>query len=329
MGFVFIVGYFTYSSTIYSPIDELDTQNISFQIEKGAAVKTIAANLEEKGLIKNDFTFYLYAKSHNLGEKIVAGKFMLNKSMTVPQIIEEISNPEQSGFVITIQEGLRLKDIDQKLVDLELINSGEFLTSIRDFEDWDLYSFISKETHSNLDLSLEGYIYPDTYFLDPLEFEPQDLIYLGLDNFEQKYFNNIDSTQESQITQNYTKEEIIIMASIIENEVFGETDRAIVSGMLWKRLENGWTIGADATLLYITDDRTITAADLELDSPYNTRKFQGLPPGPICNPSTSSIKAAMYPTESEYWFYLTTLDTGEVIYAKSNEEHNVNKGKYL
>jgi len=119
------------------------------------------------------------------------------------------------------------------------------------------------------------------------------------------------------------------MASIIENEVFGAENRKIVSGILWKRFENSWPLGADITLLYTKEDRKITAEDLASDSPYNTRKLQGLPPGPISNPSLESIEAAMFPKESSYWFYLTDPDNGEVIYAKSNEEHNQNRAKYL
>jgi UPF0755 protein len=119
------------------------------------------------------------------------------------------------------------------------------------------------------------------------------------------------------------------MASIIENEVFGKDNREIVSGILWKRLDSGWKLDADSTLLYITKDRKITAEDLQLDSPYNTRKNGGLPPGPICNPSVESIVAAMFPKESNYWFYLTTSDTGEVIYAETNDQQNANKAKYL
>jgi len=182
---------------------------------------------------------------------------------------------------------------------------------------------LDKETLSQLSLPLEGYIYPDTYFLDPVDFQAQDLIYLTLDNFERKTIELIPEIK------NHSVNEIITMASIIENEVFGEEDRHLVSGLLWKRLESGWTIGADATLLYITDDRELTAEDLAIDSSYNTRKNLGLPIGPISNPSLESIKAAMYPEASNYWFYLTTLDTGEVIYSSSNEEHNLNRAKYL
>lgn len=304
-------------------MDPEDTSETSFQIKKGTSVKEIAKNLEDEDLIVSARTFYNYTKYNDLDKDIIAGRFLLSKSMTIPQIVNAVSDPSQAEFIITIQEGLRVKDIDQKLVELELIEPTEFITAVKNFDGWEYYDFLAKDTLSTLDIPLEGYIYPDTYFLDPADFESKNLIYLALDNFENKF-----KDLQSEI-KNHSYHEILIMASIIENEVFGLKDRKLVSGILWKRLESGWTLGADATLLYITEDRTITQEDLDKESPYNTRKNLGLPPGPISNPSLESITASMYPESSNYWFYLNTPDTGEVIYAHSNEEHNQNKVKHL
>lgn len=321
-----ITSYFIYSkynSYIFDPVDKNSDTEISFQIKKGQTAKEIGKNLAEKDLTKSSTAFYFYTKSHDLGEKLIAGRFLLKKSMNVPEILATITDPAEAEYIITIQEGLRAKDIDQKLVDLGLIQKDDFNNAVKNFKGWQYYSFLDKTNLEKLEFPLEGYLYPDTYFLDPEIFKPDDLIYLALDNFEKKI------TPLRKNNKNGTVNEIITMASIIENEVFGSKDRKIVSGILWKRLENNWTIGADATLLYITDDRKLTQEELMIESPYNTRKNKGLPPGPISNPSIESIEAAIFPEESEYWFYLTTPDTGEVIYSKSNEEHNANKSKYL
>ena len=317
------IVYLKYVSYIENPVDENSEETISFQIKKGSTAKEIGKNLKEKNLIKNQTAFYLYTKFNNLGEKIIAGRFLLNQSMNVKKILAAITDPKQAEFIITIQEGITLKDIDQKLVDLTLINPGKFLKAVKDFNGWQYYQFLDKKILETLASPLEGYIYPDTYFLDPADFKPEDLIYLTLDNFEKK----ITELPKSQ--SKYSFHQIITMASIIENEVRSFSDRKMVSGILWKRLENAWPLGADATLLYITNDRKITSEDLEIDSPYNTRKYAGLPPGPVSNPSIESITAAIFPEQSNYWFYLTTLDTGEVIYAETNEEHNANRKKYL
>jgi UPF0755 protein len=321
--FTLLIGYIKYRGFIYTPVDSSDNSSISFQVKKGQSVREIAKNLEQKGLIKSPSSLYLYAKTNHLGENIIAGRFVLTKAMNGPKILEVLSDASKAQFIITVQEGLTIKDIDAKLVDMELIKAGNFIQAVKSFNNWEGYSFLDKSTLSKLDLPLEGYLYPDTYFLNPDGFKSSDLISMMLNNFEKKF----SKLQES--IKKHTIHQIITMASIIESEVKSSKDRKNVSGILWKRLDAHWPIGADATLLYITTDRTITAKDLAIDSPYNTRKNQGLPPGPICNPSVNSIEAAMYPTSTDYWFYLTTLDTGKVIYAKSNDEQNVNRAKYL
>lgn len=317
------LAYLSYRNDIYNAVDPKDDTKISFTIKKGDSIDEIGERLTAQELIKGDFSFWLYITLNNFDKKIIAGRFILTKSMTAKQIVEDITDVKKAEFIIVIQEGLQISDIDQKLVDLELIKPGEFIKAVKDFDGWQYYSFLDQKTLDKLDLPLEGYIYPDTYFLDPSSFKPHKLIYLALDNFEKKTADLLPQLKK------HSTHQIVTMASIIEKEVFGEENRKTVSGILWKRFENNWPLGADATLLYAKTDRKITEEDLKADSPYNTRKYQGLPPGPICNPSVESIKATMFPKESPYWFYLTEPEKGEVIYATSNEEHNKNRAKYL
>lgn len=312
-----------YQRDIKIPADPSDDSVIYFQIERGASIKSIGQDLEEEGIIKSSRSFRVYIKRNEPDLKILAGRFPLKKSMTVPSIIKTISKPSKAEFAITIQEGLMIRDIDKRLVEMELTSPGEFKAAVKNFEDWERYDFLNRETLSKLDLPLEGYIYPDTYFLDPADFHPSELIYKALNNFEKKFASVRNEIKDK------TYHEIITMASIVETEVFGEEDRKLVAGILWKRLRNNWRLDADATLLYIKDDRVITSADLQSDSPYNTRKFHGLPPGPVSNPSLESIKATITPIESEYWFYLNATKTGETIFAKTNDEHNRNRAIYL
>ncbi|MCX6735140.1 MAG: endolytic transglycosylase MltG [Candidatus Peregrinibacteria bacterium] len=323
VAFVLLVLYIRYHSFVYDPVDPSDNTGISFQVKKGQSVKDIAGSLEQKGLIKSPLSLYIHAKLNHLGENIIAGRFVLTKAMNGPKILEALSDASKAQFVITVQEGLTIKDIDAKLVDMDLIKAGNFIQAVKSFDNWQGYLFLDKATLSKLDLPLEGYLYPDTYFLNPDGFRPNDLISMMLNNFEKKFSKLQENIKKHSIHQ------IITMASIIESEVKSSKDRKNVSGIFWKRLDAHWPLGADATLLYVTKDRTITGKDLAINSPYNTRKNQGLPPGPICSPSIDSIEAAMYPTTTAYWFYLTTLDTGKVIYAKTNEEQNLNRAKYL
>ncbi|MFH1218358.1 MAG: endolytic transglycosylase MltG [Candidatus Peregrinibacteria bacterium] len=316
---VLLVGIFVgwYFNAVNVPLNRESDETISFLVKKGSVASEIGAGLEDAGLIRSDLAFSLYVRFNGLAQDVIAGRFLLSPGMSIGEIAEVITDPAQAEFVITVQEGLRVLDIEKKLVDLELVKEGEFVEGVKNFDGWEFYWFLEEG------MSLEGYLFPDTYFLDPVEFEPHDLIYLMLDNFEGKIEEFRGDFGDRTLA------EIVNMASIIETEVVGEEDRKIVSGILWKRLDADWALGADATLLYITEDRVISAKDLEIDSLYNTRKNKGLPPTPIGNPGLSSLKAAIFPEESEYWFYLTTLDTGEVVYAKTNEEHNENKRKYL
>lgn len=320
---IFGLAYWRYGYYINTPVDPNDSTKVSFQIKKGETIEEIAENLEDKGMILSNWAFYMYVRFNDFDKNIIYGRFLLNKSLNIKEIASIFTDPAKAEYVITIQEGLTIKDIEEKLIDFGLVEKGEFLNEVKKFEGWEYYSFLDQKVVKFLTLPLEGYLFPDTYFLNPVDFKPYDLIYLALDNFEKKF------EELKKYIKNRSISEILTMASIIEKEVTGEKDRKIVSGILWKRLDNGWILGADAAILYVTEDRIITNEDLKIDSPYNIRKYRGLPPGPICNPSIESIKAAIFPQESDYWYYLTAKDTGEVIYGKTNEEHNLNRRKYL
>ncbi len=312
-------------NAIYNPIDEKNTEEISFVIKTGTSVKEIAQNLKDEGLIRCPLSFYGYVRIYGEDKNITSGRFMLKKSMNVPQIVETITVAAPSESIITIQEGLTISEIDDKLTAQGLINDEDFEIAIKNFNNYESYPFIDKNIVTTLEYPLEGYLYPDTYFVDGLEFKSEDLIEKMLKNFSVKFktVEDIFNSQEKSL------HEIITMASILQKEVRTPEDFNIVSGILWKRLESNWHIGADATIIYVTKRKNITVQDLELDSPYNTRLHVGMPPGPISNPDINHIKASLTPEESDYWYYLTTLDTGEVIYARTNDEHNVNKAKYL
>lgn len=321
-----LYGWYHYSRYMYfleTPVDSSDSAGVTFVIKKGENLNEIAKNLFEKDLILDTDALKTHAKLSGNDRKIIAGRFILNRSMTIPQVVEEITNTDKSETIITIPEGSTVADIDNTLVSQGLINPGEFVTAVNDFDDWENYPFLDKESSAGLIHPLEGYLFPDTYFVDPLDFYSENLIQLMLNNFQTKLSDEFAKNHERSIN------EIIIMASIVEKEVRTTADIPVVAGILWKRLDSGWMLGADATLLYLKEDRTIDYGDLQDDSPYNTRLNAGLPPGPICNPGLKSIMGTLYPEESPYWFYLTTLDTGEVIYAESNEIHNQNKLKYL
>lgn len=291
-----------------------------FKINTQESVKSIAARLKQKNLIRNDLIFYLYAKQQNLGEKIKAGTFILSKKNSVPQILEILTNTGKGEIKFLIPEGFTIKEIDQKLASLELINLGEFESYTKNQFQLISNDFLISEKN------MEGFLFPDTYFINPNTFKVNDFAQRLINNFAKKALPEIKKQIGFSKRSLY---EIIIMASIVEKEVHTDRDRPLIADILWRRLDNGWMLGADATILYLTSKKTITSTDLENESPYNTRKNKGLPPTPISNPGLKAIMATLNPQPNSYWYYLTPPNSTEVIYAMTNEEHNQNKKRYL
>ncbi|MFA5109059.1 MAG: endolytic transglycosylase MltG [Patescibacteria group bacterium] len=180
---------------------------------------------------------------------------------------------------------------------------------------------------------LEGYLFPDTYRIYA-DSTAEEVVEKMLDNFDKKLTPAMRADIKKQGKTIY---QIITMASIIEKEApidYQKTDNRdarIISGIFWNRLKIGQALQSDATLSYILNDNQPqhSGKDLVIDSPYNTYKYRGLPPGPICNPGILAIKAAIYPLATDYYYFLTPKGKDEVIYAHTNEEHNKNKNQYL
>jgi len=313
-----------YNYLISTPVDPYDDSKISIAIKKGDSINNLAKTLKNKNLILDENAFREYMRNSGLDHKIVAGRFMLQKTQTIPDIAKTITESKNAEYILTIPEGSTVRDIDNKLAAMDVISSGDFIKAVKEFSDFDKYPFLDKVKTQNLEYPLEGYLFPDTYFIDPQNFHSENLIQLMLNNFAKKLDYNLTTQHHHSLF------DIIIMASIVEKEIKTDKDRPIVAGILWKRLDNNWMLGADATLLYLKkNDRNLNQTDLKSDSPYNTRNRAGLPPGPICNPGLKSILAAINPEESPYFYYLTNPENGQVIYAVTNDQHNANKLKYL
>lgn len=299
-------------------------QEVTFLISQGESLNSVANRLSDQNIISSPFFFKRYLASNNLDTKIQAGSFSLSTNSSSKQIAETLIDSSQSNRMrITIPEGYKISQIDETLSQLGLTQAGEFTQCTQTCNiSHPILDHIPTDTKS-----LEGFLYPDTYFVDPASFTNQKLIIDMLNNFENKLPTNWQESISNTPANNLY--EVIIMASIVEREVLSPTDKANVAHILWKRLENDWRIDADAALLYDQPDNIITQSDLQSNSPYNLRKFNGLTPTPISNPSLETIQATLNPITNPYWFYITTLDTGKVIYATTLEQHNSNVQKYL
>ncbi|MCP6717927.1 MAG: endolytic transglycosylase MltG [Patescibacteria group bacterium] len=322
---------------IFSPKNSIDTENKFFLVEKGQNLFEIANNLEDQEIIKNKFFFNFYVLLKMSQNKLKAGEYFLSSSMNIRSVADKIISGDTAKTIITIPEGWNLRDIGWyfenegmfqaeelfELIGFPLINYSinTDLPKPKDFSSD--YIFLNDKPKN---ISLEGYLFPDTYEIAYDE-ELEGIVEKMLDNFNKK----LSQSLRNEITkQGKTIFEIITMASLIEKEVQSLNDKKIVSGILWKRLSAGMGLQVDATITYITNKKSskVSKQETEIDSLYNTYKYRGLPLGPISNPGLESIEAAIYPQNSDYWYYLSALD-GETIFSKTLEEHNIAKAKYL
>lgn len=290
----FLIGIFIWSE-IYLPKNFQSGEEKLFSVEKGQSLFQISQYLEKEGLIKNKFFFNLYVILKGSQKKLQAGEYFLKPSESIAKIAKKIISGDTTKIIVTIPEGFTLKQIEERL-GLKL--PGE---------------------------NLEGFLFPDTYYL-PVDVTPEKVVEIMTTNFDKK----MAPFKEEIEGQGKTIFEIVIMASLLEKEVKTFEDKELVSGILWKRLKNNIPLQVDATISYITGKQTtrISREETQIDSPYNTYKYLGLPIGPICNPGIDSIKAAIYPKNSQYWYYLSTSE-GKTIFSETLEEHNLAKAKYL
>ena len=293
--FIIFLSIFFIWQGICLPKNPALTEEKLFLVEKGDGLFQIAENLEKEGLIKSKFFFDFYVLIKGGQNKLRAGEYFLSPSMNITEIARKIILGEIAKIIVTIPEGFTVKQIEERL-GLKLPGTD-----------------------------LEGFLFPDTYQF-PLRVSGEEAVKIMRDNFEKKFTPYRNEVSGAGLTTF----EIITMASLIEKEVQTLEDRQIVSGILWKRRNHSIPLQVDATITYITGKRTtkVSIEETKIDSPYNTYKYLGLPFGPICNPGLESIKAAVNPEDSDYWYYLSTPE-GATIFGKTLEEHNAAKAKYL
>lgn len=319
---ILLLGLIIFAWEVYFPVNSSSAENVEFLAQKGEGDEEIAVRLKEMGIIKNNYFFNIYAIISGNDSKLQAGKYSLSSAMTIPEIIKKLASGDVIKQKIKIIEGWDIKDIEKYFVD-------EKISSIEDFKEAlnkDYSSEFGFLNEKPKDISIEGYLFPDTYNVS-LGAKADDVVRLMLSNFNKKLN---DGLRQQIISQKKTIFEVITMASIIEKEVKTMEDKKIVAGILWKRLGAGMPLQVDATINYITNKNNSgsTIKDTKIDSPYNTYKYKGLPKGPISNPGMDSILATIYPTETKYWYYLSGFD-GQTIFSETFLEHNMAVVKYL
>lgn len=303
---------------VQSALKPANSQNLQTQVfivRKGQTTESIGNDLKKAELIRSPIAFKVVVARFGLSRSLQAGSFNLSQSMTTKDIAVALTQGTLDVWV-TILEGWRREEIAQELAQVFQGKSTPF----------------SKEIFLEETISKEGYLFPDTYLI-PLSASEADVAAILTNTFEQKITQEYASVINKS---NFNLNEIITLASLIEREAKTDTARKMVAGILLNRLEIGMALQVDATLQYALGYNSIAgdwwtpplARDKEIDSLHNTYKYPGLPPTPICSPSLSSITAAIYPTTSDYLYYITGND-GNMYYATTLEQHNSNVQTYL
>src|SRR3990167_8027126 len=306
-----------FSEVIKSPLDAPK----EIVIKEGQGAYEIADILKEEGAIENKLVFIAYIFITGNEKKLQAGRYLFKPGVTILGIVYSISSglAETNDIIITIPEGYNIWEIDKRLAEFGLVAEGEF----------------AKKYQSD-----EGQFFPDTYRFDR-EGETADTIAEKMKNHL-----NLKFKEFSLIFSSLVLRDTLTRASILEKEARREEDMRLVAGIIRNRLARKMPLQIDATVSYGACLRDLqvrlvnkykycdvsqigVGAEIRIDSPYNSYKRSGLPPGPIANPGITAIQAVLNPKQSDYFYYLSTRDGSQMIFSKTGAEHVANRRKYL
>lgn len=330
-----------FSSVIYSifnmffgAVDKNDTSPVLFTIGEGASLSSVATKLEDQGLINSSFGLKLLADFTSVSSKVKNGEYVLDRTMSVQEILDVITRSTSSTGVIkvTLVEGMTVEDFAETLKNAGVISSTEsFLNQCKDPQNYSDYYFVAPVCQmDDLKYGLEGYLFPDTY-----EFFVNSTNDIAIKRMLSR-MNVIYTTSYTERADELglTMHEVITLASIIEKEGRGE-DFNKISAVFHNRIKKNMRLESDVTVQYALGIKklVLSSEQLKVDSPYNTYVVSGIPAGPICNPSKDAIKAVLYPDEEilnggYLYFTLTDPYTGEVKYSKTYSEHIATKNQY-
>jgi UPF0755 protein len=309
------------------PIGTDDTDRI-FVVNSGDTPTLIAGNLSDNGLILDEQLFVDYVRVEGLDVELEAGTYFLNQTMTIPEIALLLTDSRNSSISFRVAEGWRMEEIADAIDQNPRFgfNGDDFLDLVG--ENADINPELAEQLGIPEGASLEGFLFPNSYNLAP------DITAAGLVDILVNEF--LDQTgSQLRIDANadgLSLRDAVIIASIVEREAVWEDEHPLIASVYRNRLDIDMNLDADPTVQYgIQGERgrwwpQITQADYRnVDSPYNTYIYAGLPPGPIANPSLSAIRAAVYPAESAYFYFRARCDGSNYhAFATTFEEHLAN-----
>lgn len=296
---------------------------IAFHVDEDTTVGALSDELEEEGVIKYSAVFKLFVKVAKKDRNVMAGDYELSPSMDYAQIALVLRNADNAQTVnVTIPEGYTLAQISETLIVKKVCTEDVLNKALNEYPFKHLFLVDQQPPEENW---LEGYLFPDTYtFIMNTDDAVHDVVNKMLNRFDDMYDQKIKDGAEKL---GLSVHEVVTIASLIEREAKAEDEFAKISGVIHNRLNNPSEfpyLQIDATVQYAVGHKAeLTSADLEVDSPYNTYRYEGLPPGPICCPGYSALYAATHPEEHNYYYYVAKSD-GTHLFASTYSQHQEN-----
>lgn len=294
-------------------------------VAEGSTAQGVIDQLVEAGVVQDGLLLRSYLQYRGLDVGIQAGSYQVSGAMTIRQLAEALQTARPAEAVITILEGWRLEQVAAALDLAGLSYSGaDFVQAAQALP-------LDHPLQAELDpgRSLEGLLFPDTYRLEP-ESGPEALIQAALDNFD---YQVTPELREQYHAHGLTLYQAVTLASIVEREAVVDSERPLIAAVFLRRLSNGLPLEADPTVQYALGlqpgggwwKAPLSLLDLEIDSPYNTYRYAGLPPGPISNPGLSALQAVGSPADTSYLYFRAACDgSGTHLFAETFEEHLAN-----
>ncbi len=287
------------------------------EIAEGASLSDVAERLQRQKLIKSDWAFVWMGRLEGLDRKVIPGEYEFHGGLPPSTILEQIIKGEVIQHTVTIPEGFSMRQIAEVLHEQDLADRDAFLQCAKD------QAFI--QTLSLSVDTLEGYLFPDTYRF-ARHMSPERLIETMVAKFKQTVREEDHGRAEEL---DLSLHEVVTLASVIEKETARPDERTLISGVFHNRLQKDIPLQSDPTVIYAVHqfDGNLRKKDLSIDSPYNTYRVVGLPPGPIANPGRAAIHAALYPETTEYLYFVSRND-GSHEFSTTLAEHNRAVRKY-
>lgn len=305
----------------YLPVAPNDPSPIEVRIPESSSARQIAVLLKQNGLIRTEQFFLGYLYQKGMEKQLKAGLYVFNRSQSLPELALQISQGKVKNSVFTVPEGYTVQQIGELLINKQICTQQQWSEALQVSYNYDF--LLPGKTGD--EKRLEGFLFPDTYTIDE-QTSAQEIINMMLDRFatiwNQEYRAIADAKQ-------LNVRNTIIIASLIEREARVAEERNRISGVIYNRLQKSMPLQIDAAILYSLGVHrdTVTYQDLEINSPYNTYKFVGLPPGPIASPGRAAIDAALNPETNNYCYYVAKGD-GSHQFSSTYAEHLIAKKKY-